>query len=86
MLFEECNDLLRNVLISFIKDDLIMNKTVKQLLSLTLDSQSNQKPDTKLEIGEITRNELKKMSTNDKTMFLKDVRAIYLTIAVSTKR
>ena len=63
-----------------------MNKTVKQLLSLTLDSQSNQKPDTKLEIGEITRNELKKMSTNDKTMFLKDVRAIYLTIAVSTKR
>jgi hypothetical protein len=83
MLFEECSDLLRNVLITFIKDDLITNKTVKQLLSITLDSQADQKPDSKLEIGETTRNELKEMSTNEKTTFFKDARAIYLTIAVS---
>jgi hypothetical protein len=83
LLFEECNDLLRNVLISFIKDEFITNKTVKQLLSITLDSQANQKPDSKLEIGETTRNELKEMSTNDKTTFFKDARVIYLNIAVS---
>ncbi|CAF4034203.1 unnamed protein product [Rotaria sordida] len=86
MLFEECSDLFRNVLISFIKDDLIMNKTVKQLFSITLDSQANQKPDSKLEIGETTRNELKEMSTNDKATFFNDVRLIYLTIAQELKR
>ncbi|CAF4482464.1 unnamed protein product [Rotaria sp. Silwood2] len=83
MLFEECSNLFRNVLISFIKDDLIMNKTVKQLFSITLDSQANQKPDSKLETDETTRNELKEMSTNDKATFFKDARLIYLTIAVS---
>ncbi|CAF2442928.1 unnamed protein product [Rotaria sp. Silwood2] len=86
VLFEECSDLFRNVLISFIKDDLIMNKTVKQLFSITLDSQANQKLDSKLEIGETTRNELKEMSTNDKATFFSDVRLIYLTIAQTLKR
>ncbi|CAF4588684.1 unnamed protein product [Rotaria sp. Silwood2] len=86
MLFEECSNLFRNVLISFIKDDLIMNKTVKQLFSITLDSQANQKPDSKLETDETTRNELKEMSTNDKATFFKDARLIYLTIAQELKR
>ncbi|CAF3132982.1 unnamed protein product [Rotaria sp. Silwood2] len=84
LLFEECSNLFRNILISFIKDDLLTNKTVKQLLSISFDSQANEKPDSKLEIGEITRNELQEMPTNEKITFMQDVRDIYKTIAVST--
>ncbi|CAF2034039.1 unnamed protein product [Rotaria magnacalcarata] len=81
LLFEECSNLFRNILISFIKDDLLTNKTVKQLLSISFDSQANEKPDSKLEIGEITRNELQEMPTNEKIKFMQDVRDIYKTIA-----
>ncbi|CAF4128443.1 unnamed protein product [Rotaria magnacalcarata] len=62
-------------------DDLLTNKTVKQLLSISFDSQANEKPDSKLEIGEITRNELQEMPTNEKIKFMQDVRDIYKTIA-----
>lgn len=83
MLFEQFNDLFQNVLISFIKDDLLTNKTVKQLLSISFDSQANQKPYSKLAIGEATRNELKEMPTAEKTIFFKNVRDIYITITIS---
>ncbi|CAF3267451.1 unnamed protein product, partial [Rotaria socialis] len=81
LLFEECSNLFRDILISFIKDDLLTNKTVKQLLSISFDSQADEKPDSKLAIGEITRNELQEMSTNEKIKFMQDVRDIYKTIA-----
>ncbi|CAF3392131.1 unnamed protein product [Rotaria socialis] len=42
---------------------------------------ANEKPDSKLAIGEITRNELQEMSTNEKIKFMQDVRDIYKTIA-----
>ncbi|CAF3441207.1 unnamed protein product [Rotaria socialis] len=42
---------------------------------------ANEKPDSKLAIGEITRNELQEMSTNEKIKFKQDVRDIYKTIA-----
>ena len=60
MLFEEFSDLFRNVLISFVKDDFLTKITVKQLLLISFDSQTNQKPNSKLEIGEAICNELKK--------------------------
>ncbi|CAF3008436.1 unnamed protein product [Rotaria sp. Silwood2] len=81
MLFDECSNLLKNVLNSFIKDDLSTNKTVQQLLSISFDSQANQKPDSKLAIGEVTRNVFNEMATNEKNMFLKDVRDIYIIIS-----
>lgn len=86
LLFEECTDLFRNVLLSFIRDDLVTNKSTKQLLAIQLDLQANEKQDSKLEIGEITRKEFKEMSMADKATFMKDARDIYRTIAVSNYR
>lgn len=84
ILYEECTDFLRNVLQCFVKDELLVNKTGKQLLAIQFDSPSSQKQEAKLEIGESTRAVLSEISTNDRNLFFKDVRDIYTTIAVSS--
>lgn len=83
ILYEECVDFYRNLLQCFIKDELLVNKTGKQLLTMQLDSLTNQKPEAQLEIGDAARNIVKDLSMIDKNVFIKDVRSIYALITVS---
>ncbi|CAF1138765.1 unnamed protein product [Rotaria magnacalcarata] len=80
ILYEECTDFLRNVLQCFVKDDLLINKTGKQLLTVQFDVQLNQKLESKIEIGDSTRLALNELSANDRNVFFKDVRDIYIMI------
>ncbi|CAF2094564.1 unnamed protein product [Rotaria magnacalcarata] len=77
ILYEECTDFLRHVLQCFVKDDLLLNKTGKQLLMVQFDVATNQKTEAQLAIGESARNMLKDLSMIEKNLFMKDVRAIY---------
>jgi hypothetical protein len=75
--------LLRNVLLSFVKEELIKGKEGMQLLSISFELQNNQKNNMNIDIGETTRIHIKDLSTNEKVVFFQDVRQIYCNITVS---
>ncbi|CAF1285781.1 unnamed protein product [Rotaria magnacalcarata] len=81
VLFSECCNILRSVLLCFVKEDLVAFKQGTQLLSISYELQNNQRIDSKIEIGESTRNCLTDLSSNEKIAFYKDAREIYCTIA-----
>jgi hypothetical protein len=83
LLYGECCNLLRNVLLSFVKEDLIKDKEGIQLLSISFELQNNQKNNVNIDIGETTRKYLKDLSMNEKQLFFQDVRQIYCNITVS---
>ena len=83
VLYNECCNVLRSVLLCFVNDEVIAFKQGTQLLSISYELQNNQRIDSKIEIGESTRNCLNHLSSNEKTAFYKDIREIYCTITVS---
>ncbi|CAF1525367.1 unnamed protein product [Rotaria sordida] len=83
VLFNECCNILRNVLLCFVKEEVVAGKQGSQLLSISYELQNNQRIDSKIEIGESTRKYLSDLSSNEKIAFYKDVREIYCTITVS---
>lgn len=83
LLYGECYNLLRNLLLSFVKEEILKDKEGIQLLSISYDLQSNQKNSLNIDIGESTRTYINKLSVNEKTSFFQDVRQIYCTITVS---
>ena len=83
VLYNECFSLLRNVLLSFVKEELVKDKEGAQLLSISFDLQNNQKNNMSIDIGETTRTYTKDLSVNEKTIFFQDVRQVFCSIAVS---
>ena len=83
LLHGECCGLLRNLLLAFVKEEVLKDKEGIQLLSLSFELQNNQKPNSDIDVGETTRLYIRELSTNEKVIFFQNVRDIYTTIAVS---
>ncbi|CAF1225658.1 unnamed protein product [Rotaria sordida] len=80
LLYNECCSLLRNVLLSFVKEELIRDKESIQLLTVSFELQNNQKNNINIDVGETTRMCIKDLSPNEKVVFFEDVRKIYCNI------
>ncbi|CAF0889999.1 unnamed protein product [Didymodactylos carnosus] len=80
MLYDQCSDLLKTVCLSFIKKDVIENKTVDELLNLSFDLQNNHQQNSTVEIGEMARKSLNKLTIEEKKQFFVDVRSFYCKI------
>ncbi|CAF1074423.1 unnamed protein product [Adineta steineri] len=80
LLYDECYTLLHNVLLSFVKEEVLKDKNGIQLLSISFDLQNNQKKNLNIDIGETTRLHISSLTVNEKTVFFQDVRQIYCTI------
>jgi len=84
LLYDECCNMLRNILFSFVKEEIVKDKDGIQLLSISFDVQNNQKNNVNIDVGETTRMCIKDLSSNEKTVFFQDIRQIYSTITVNT--
>jgi hypothetical protein len=82
LLYTECYNLLRNVLLSFVKEENMKDKEGLQLLSISFELQNNQKNNTNIDVGESTRTCINNLSVNEKVIFFQDVRQVYCTITV----
>ncbi|CAF1074106.1 unnamed protein product [Didymodactylos carnosus] len=80
MLYDRCSDLLKTVCLSFIKKDVIENKTVDELLNLSFDLHNNDQQNSTVEIGEMARKSLNKLTLEEKKQFFVDVRSFYCKI------
>ncbi|CAF1531235.1 unnamed protein product [Adineta ricciae] len=80
LVFGECCNVLRSVLLCFVKEELVANKQGTQLLSISYELQNSQRIDGKIDIGESTRNCLHDLSVSEKAVFYKGAREIYCTI------
>ena len=83
LLYGECCNLLRNVMLSFVKEELSKDKEGTDLLSVPFELQNNQKNNVNIDIGETTRTYIKDLTVSEKTNFFQDVRQVYCTITVS---
>lgn len=83
LLYSELCTLLRNLFLAFVKEEIVKDKEGIQLLSLSFELQNNQKTNSNIDVGEITRTYIKELSSNEKVIFFQDVRQIYSSIAVS---
>ncbi|CAF3918958.1 unnamed protein product [Rotaria sordida] len=80
VLYDECEQLIRRLFSCFINEDLIQNKTLHELINISFHNQTNQKCDSKLEIGEATRRGLNNLSDEENKSFFSDIRNIYSSI------
>ncbi|CAF3425785.1 unnamed protein product [Rotaria sp. Silwood2] len=80
LLYGECYNLLRNLLLSFVKEETLKDKEGIQLLSVSFELHNNQKNNIDIDIGESTRTCINNLSVNEKVTFFQDVRQIYCTM------
>ena len=83
ILYNEYCNVLRSILLYFVIDGVVAFKQGTHLLSISYELQNNHRIDSKIKVGESTRNCRNYLSSNEKTAFYKDVREIYCTITVS---
>ncbi|CAF1285320.1 unnamed protein product [Didymodactylos carnosus] len=81
LLYGQCSELLKAEFLSFVKQEIIGNRTGKELLSIAYDLQANQLLDSPVQIGESTRKSLTKLSFEDRKTFFTDVRSFYYYLA-----
>ena len=84
LLYSQCCNLLRNVLLAFIKEEMVKDKEGADLLSIAFELQNNQRSNAYIDIGETTRMYIKNLTVNEKTVLFQDIRQIYCTMTVST--
>ncbi len=83
LLYDEYCNLLRDILLAFVKEELLKDKEGIQLLCISFELQNNQKNNINIDVGENTRINIKHLSMNEKASFFQDVRLIYCTMTVS---
>jgi hypothetical protein len=83
LLYGECCNLLRNIMLSFVKEELLKDKQNIDLLSVSFELQNSQKSNVNIDIGETTRTYIKDLSASEKTNFFQDIHEVYCTITVS---
>ncbi|CAF1095313.1 unnamed protein product [Adineta steineri] len=97
LLHNECEQLIRRLFTCFIKEDLIKNKTLDELIHISYHSQKNQKSDSSnmilfmhnmtlffyldIDLGEATRRCLYNLSEEENKIFFNDIRNLYTSIA-----
>lgn len=81
VLYEEMNNLIRNIMAQVLKDSVVAKKEGKDLEEVKLDNKDNWKKLNDIEIGMKAKNLIQKVSENDKKLFLMAVRkAIFSTV------
>ncbi|CAF2854754.1 unnamed protein product [Rotaria sp. Silwood2] len=80
LLYGECCNLLRNIMLSFVKEELLQDKEGSDLLSVSFELQNSQKNNVNIDIGETTRTYIKDLSVSEKTNFFHDIRQVYCTM------
>ncbi|CAF4148664.1 unnamed protein product [Rotaria magnacalcarata] len=76
---ESCN-LLPNIMLSFVKEELLKDKEGSDLLSVSLEHQNSQENNANIDIGETTRTYIKDLSASEKAIFFQNIRQVYCTI------
>ncbi len=69
LLYGECCGLLHNLLLSFVKEEIVKDKERIELLCISFELQNNQKNNSNIDIGETTRTYIKDLSPNEKVTF-----------------
>ncbi|CAF1602250.1 unnamed protein product [Rotaria sp. Silwood1] len=85
LLYGECCNLLLNIMLSFVKEELLKDKEGSDLLSVPFELQNSQKNNVNIDIGETTRTYIKDLSVSEKTNFFPDIRQKELTKSLPLK-
>lgn len=83
LLYDECYQLLRNIMLSYVKEEILKDKEGSALFSVSFELQNSQKNNAHIDIGETTRTHVNDLSVSEKANFFQEVRQIYCTITVS---
>ncbi|CAF3440502.1 unnamed protein product [Rotaria socialis] len=85
LLYGEFCNLLRNIMLPFVKEELLKDKEGSDLLSVSFEHQNSQKNNANIDIGETTRTYIKDLSASEKAIFFQNIRQVYCTITELTK-
>ncbi|CAF4607013.1 unnamed protein product [Rotaria socialis] len=80
LLYGEFCNLLRNIMLPFVKEELLKDKEGSDLLSVSFEHQNSQKNNANIDIGETTRTYIKDLSASEKAIFFQNIRQVYCTI------